>query len=282
MAAARLFSPTGPPANLSMIVAQQPAIGLVEAVRVHLEQLQRVVADRAGDAPVGAHLREVADAAQQPVGDARRAARPARDLARRLRRDLHAQNARRPRDDLGEIGLVVEVEAVHDAEPRSQRRRQQPRARRRANQRERLHRQLDRPRARPLADHDVDLEVLHRRVEDFLDRRTHAVDFVDEQHVARLQVGEDRREVARLLEHGTGRRPHRDAQLVADDVRERRLAESGRAEEQHVIERLAALPRGRDRHVEIRAHALLADVVVERAAAAARLRTGRRRPAGTR
>ena len=64
---------------------------------------------------------------------------------------------------------------------------------------------------------------------------------------------------------GPGRRAHRHAQLVADDVRERRLAEPGRTVEQHVIERLAALPRRGDRHVEVLAHALLADVVGERA-----------------
>ena len=141
-----------------------------------------------------------------------------------------------------------------------------------------LQRQLHRSRAGPLPDHDVELEVLHRRVEDFLDRRAHPVDLVDEQHVARLQVGEDRREVARLLDHGAGGGAHRHAQLVADDVGERRLAEPGRAEQQHVIERLAALPRRGDRR---RAGSRARDPgrCSRRAcAAAAPLRTGRRRP----
>ena len=40
---------------------------------------------------------------------------------------------------------------------------------------------------------------------------------------------------------GPGRRPDRHAELVGDDVGERRLAEPRRAVEQHVIERLAAL-----------------------------------------
>ena len=74
-----------------------------------------------------------------------------------------------------------------------------------------------------------------------------------------------------LSSTGPGRRSHRHAQLVADDIGERRLAESGRAVEQHVIERLAALARRGDRHVEVLAHALLADVVVERARPQARL-----------
>jgi hypothetical protein len=59
---------------------QQLAIDLVEAVLVHLEQLQRRARHITRDAAVGPHLRVVADPSQQPVGDARRAARPARDL----------------------------------------------------------------------------------------------------------------------------------------------------------------------------------------------------------
>ena len=62
---------------------------------------------------------------------------------------------------------------------------------------------------------------------------------------------------------GPGRRADRHAELVGDDVAERRLAETGRAVEQHVIERLAALSRRGDRHLQVLAHAILADVVVE-------------------
>ena len=177
--------------------------------------------------------------------------------------DRHVQNPRRSPDDFLEIALVVELEPVHDAEPRPQRRRQQPRARRRADQGEFLQRHLHRSRARPLADHDVELVVLERRIENLFDRRRHAVNLVDEQHVALAEVRQDARQIARLLEHRPGGRAHGDAQLVADDVGERRLAETGRAVEQHVIERLAAL-RGRgDRHLQVLADAILADVVVE-------------------
>ena len=55
--------------------------------------------------------------------------------------------------------------------------------------------------AGPFADHDVDLVVLERGVEDFLDDRRQAVDLVDEQHIARLEVGEHRGEIAGALEH---------------------------------------------------------------------------------
>ena len=165
--------------------AQQLAVDLVEPVLVHLEQLEARVRDLERDRAVGAHLRVVADAAQQPVDDARRAARPLGDLGRGGRVDRHVQDPRRAADDFLEVRRRVELEAVDDAEARAQRRGQQPGARRRADQREALQRHLHRPRARPLADDDVDLVVLERRVEDLLDHRRHAVNLVDEEDLVR-------------------------------------------------------------------------------------------------
>ena len=101
-------------------------------------------------------------------------------------------------DDLLQIVDVVELQAQRNAEALAQRRGDQPGAGGRADQRERRQVDADRARRRPLADHQVELAVLHRRIEDLLDRRRQPVDLVDEQHVARLEVGEDRREVARL------------------------------------------------------------------------------------
>ena len=71
-------------------------------------------------------------------------------------------------------------------------------------------------------------------------------------------------EIAGLLER-RARRSMRMARahLVGDDVGERGLAEAGRAEEEDVIERLAALARGRDGDLEVRLDLLLADVLLE-------------------
>ena len=91
----------------------------------------------------------------------------------------------------------------------------------------------------------------------------HAVDLVDEEHFARLQVRQDAGEIAGLLDHRACRGADRHAQLVGDHVGERRLAEARGAVEQHVIERLAALARRGDRHLQVLAHAVLADVVVQ-------------------
>ena len=66
------------------------------------------------------------------------------------------------------------------------------------------------------------------------------MNLVDEQDVARLEIGELRREIARLGDDRPRGRAEIDAELARDDLRQRRLAEAGRTDEQHMIERLAA------------------------------------------
>ena len=56
-----------------------------------------------------------------------------------------------------------------------------------------------------------------------------------------------------------------DVELLPDDVREARLAEPGRADEEHVVERFAACLRRLERDRDLLLHALLADELVEAA-----------------
>ena len=209
IAAARLFRPTGPPPNLSMIVfssrrsaSSNPcwSTSSNSSASWHTAAVMRPSARTCAKS----RTRRSRRLTMRGVPRDRRAISTAASASRPT-----PQNPRRPRHDLDEVGLLVEIQAMHDAKARAQRRRQQPGARRRAHQRERLHRHFHRPRARALADHDVELEVLHRRIEDFLDHRIHAVDFVDEQDLARLQAREDARQIARALEHRARCRPHR-------------------------------------------------------------------------
>ena len=62
--------------------------------------------------------------------------------------------------------------------------------------------------SRTFADDDVQLKVLHRRIEDLLDGRRQAVDLVDEEHLVGLEVGQHRRKVARPLDDRPGRGAH--------------------------------------------------------------------------
>ena len=66
-------------------------------------------------------------------------------------------------------------------------------------------------------------------------------------------------------------RANGNAHFVPDHVRQRGLAEAGWPVQQHVIQRLAAMLRGRDGHLEVLADAILADVFVEDARAQSRL-----------
>ena len=82
------------------------------------------------------------------------------------------------------------------------------------------------------------------------------MDLVDEQHVALLEIGEQRGEIAGLGDDRAGRRAEIDAELARHDLRQRGLAEPGRADEQHVVERLVARARRLDEHLEIGARLL--------------------------
>ena len=248
-ATASVERPTGPPPNFSTIASSSARSDALEPVLVDLQQVERLVGDPGRDRTFVAHLGDVAHAAQDAVGDARRAARAPGDLLGGLVGDLDGEDARRAPDDAGElVGLVV-VEPEGHPEAVAERRRQQARARRRADEREGRQVERERARRRALADDDVDAEVLERRVEHLLGGAVEAVDLVDEEDVALLERGQDRRHVL-PLERRAGDGAEADAELLADDVGEARLAEAGRAGEQDVVERLArasARPRGRSR-----------------------------------
>ncbi len=93
------------------------------------------------------------------------------------------------------------------------------------------------------------------------------MDLVDEQHLAGLEVGHDRGQIAGAFDRGARRGAERRAHLARDHVCERGLAEAGRAVEQDVIERLVAIARRLDEHAQVVEYAILADELLERARA---------------
>ena len=94
-----------------------------------------------------------------------------------------------PHDEV-ELRRLIEVEAQGNPETLAQRRGNEAEPRGRADQRELGQVDAHRARRRSFADDEVELEILHRGIEHFLDRRAQAMDLVDEQHIARLQVGQ--------------------------------------------------------------------------------------------
>ena len=106
----------------------------VEALFVHLVQFKCGTRGRPVHHTVAAHLRVVADPAEQSVRDPGRAARAPRDL-RAAGVHAAARRADRPtpQDDF-ELTRFVEVEVSGKTEPVTQRRRKQPGARRGTDQ----------------------------------------------------------------------------------------------------------------------------------------------------
>ena len=154
---------------------------------------------------------------------------------------VDAEQIRGSIGDGDQVVGVVEVEPERDPEAIAQRRAERARPRGCADDREAVEREAQRLSARSLAGDEVEREVLHRRVERLLHRAVEAVHLVDEEHVAFVEAGEDRREHALVLERRTAGEPHVDAHLDGDDLRERGLAEAGWSVQQHVVERVAAL-----------------------------------------
>ena len=115
---------------------------------------------------------------------------------------LHAEDPGRSGDDVDEVlGLVV-VEAGDEPEAIAQRPGDRARSGGGAHEREPRQIEPDRPGRGALAEHDVDLEVLHGRIEDLLDDSREAVDLVDEEHVALAELAEHGGEITGALDGG--------------------------------------------------------------------------------
>ncbi len=90
-------------------------------------------------------------------------------------------------------------------------------------------------------------------------------------HGAVLEVGEDGDQVAGLLDGGAGGGADGRAHFVGDDVGGAGLAESGRAVQKDVVERLGAAPGGFHEHAELALELGLADKLAQQARAQAEL-----------
>ena len=89
------------------------------------------------------------------------------------------------------------------------------------------------------ADHDVELIVLKGGIQFFFHDGLETVDFVEEEDLFGLEVGEDGGHVSLDLEGGAGGLLEGDVELVGDDGGEGGFAEAGRSEEEDVVEGFA-------------------------------------------
>src|SRR6185503_9654568 len=106
-------------------------------------------------------------------------------------------------------------------------------------------------------------EILDGRIEILLNHGIHAMDLVDEEDRPLLEVRQQPGQIAPPLEHRAGRLRHGHAHLGGKDRREGGLAETRRAVEEDVVERLAASARGLHRDPKLLAQRFLPDELVE-------------------
>ena len=160
--------------------AQIPSIHGVQAEVIDLQPGQCGVRDMAIHRRIALYERDIPHPAQQAAGNAGGASGPARDLDGAFVGKGKTEQAGAPDDDLTEFLGGIEYQPQRNAEPVAQRCRQQTGTRGGPDQRKR--RQVDphASRRRPFADDQIELEVFHRGVQDFLDRWLQAMDFVDE------------------------------------------------------------------------------------------------------
>lgn len=221
--------PHGAAAELHGQKLEDAVVHHVQAQRVDFEEAERLGGHVLVDDAVPAHLRPIAHALEQAVRQTRGAAATARDLQRPVLLDCDVQDGGGTAHDGGQLLGRVVLQAEHDAEAVAQRTGEQARSRGGADQGEARQVEANGACRRPLPHHDVEGEVLERRVQHLFDHAVQAMDLVDEQDIALLEVREDGRQIARALDGGAARRLDVRAQLVGDDRRKRGLAEARRS-----------------------------------------------------
>ena len=97
MEAAMVLTPTGPPPIFLQHRHHDLLIDLVQAEAIHFQQIERGLRHAQSDVSFGANLRIIANAPQQAVGDARRAAAAAGDLFARRRGSIGTSSSRAER-----------------------------------------------------------------------------------------------------------------------------------------------------------------------------------------
>ena len=189
--------------------------------------------------------------------------RERRHLAGAILAHLDAEHPGTAAHDREQLVVAVEVEPHRDAEAVAQRRGEETGAGGGADQGEAGKLDPDRAGGRAFANDEVELEVLHCRIEDLLDGRIEPMDLVDEQDVALLEIGEERCEIAGAGDHRAGGGAEVHPELARHDLGERRLAEPRRAGEEDMVEGLAAGAGGGDEDLEIGPRLGLADELGE-------------------
>ena len=89
------------------------------------------------------------------------------------------------------------------------------------------------------------------------------MDFVDEQHIMRLKIGQQCRQIPRALQYRTGCGLDRHPHFLGDDHSQGSLAQARWTKDQRVIQGLAAPACGLDEQLHLLAHGRLANIIAQ-------------------
>ena len=172
----------------------------------------------------GAHLRVIANTSQQAIGDARRAPATSRDLFSAIQIQRHSQQLCGAFHNCRQLGHSIMIQAQHQTEASAQGSAHQTLPRGGADGGEVRNGNGMRARARARANQNIHAKVFQRSVEDLLYIRKQAMNFVDEENLTRMDVGEHARQIELLLENGAGGLFKIDTEFAGDNRRERCFA----------------------------------------------------------
>ena len=116
--------------------------------------------------------------------------------------------------------------------------------------------------SRTFADDDVELKIFHGGIKNLLDDTAKAMNLVDKEDVAVLEVGKDGSEVAGAFDGGAAGDLEVGGEFVSDDVCHGGFSETGRAIEKNVVKSRAVVSGfdGIDSELEIGFEAFLTDI----------------------
>src|SRR5207253_9590320 len=118
------------------------------------------------------------------------------------------------------------IQVELNSEASAQGSRNQPGAGCRSDQSKLRQLQLYRARGSALANQQIQVVVLHSWIKLFFERRNQTMNLINEEHVAFLQIGQQRRNVSRFFNGGSGRAAQLCTHLVSYDLRQRSFPQS--------------------------------------------------------
>ena len=259
----QIIQTNGTPVELINQRFQQSPIHFIQSLCIHPQQRQRLNRNFFCNHPIGARLCIIARPRQLTPGNARCSPRPVGNHTRGILFNLNTQNTRSPHHNGLQLFGGVKIQPLQQPKARSHRRCEQSQSRCCAHHSKGFKRNLIRPGTRPAIDHNIQRKILHCRIQMFFYHPIHAMNLVDKQHIALIQIRQNPRQISRALQYRSRCHMNFNPQLVRYHISHRRFAQTGRPVQQNVIHSLIAMMRSLYSNTQIRLRLFLPDHIVK-------------------